>query len=231
MKSVALVRLFAGLALAAGLVLAAPVQAAAPITKTTEKVKLQGKKGPSLLKPGFTLGEYEGWSSAKGSTTSLPLFGKNKVSSEIHVSAPGLGPLTVQCGGGESRLGLGWITFKHDPLQYVCAFEGEGAGADAAFALVRSKGSFLARMQQPQRAGELRFGGRTYHVETQQVGDMPIGSGSTIGYVFSRDGQDVGAIDLNGLGYNAYLPAKASGDRDAAAVMALILVYLRDMAD
>ena len=51
MKSAAI-----GLSLALGLALALPVQAAAPITERTEKVKLKGRKGESLFKPGFVLG-------------------------------------------------------------------------------------------------------------------------------------------------------------------------------
>lgn len=224
MKSAAI-----GLSLALGLALALPVQAAAPITERTEKVKLKGKKGESLFKPGFVLGEYQGWSTAKASSSSVTgIFEGEKASAEIHVSAPGLPPLTIQCGGGQSRLGLGWITFDRDRLSYVCTVAGEGAGDDAAFALAQSKGTLLARLQQPQRAGELRLGGRTYRVQTRQVGGMPIGGGSPIGYVVSRDGQDVGAVELVGLGPTAYLPAAGSPDRDAVAVAALILIFFRD---
>jgi hypothetical protein len=219
------------LSIAASLVLALPAAAKGPaaITEKTEKVKLKGKKGPSLLKPGFTMGEYEGWASARSSSSHVTgIFKGDKAEAEIEASAPGLGPLTTQCGGGESRLGLGWITFDRDKLQYVCTLQGAGAGSDATFALAQSKGGVMARLQQPQRAGELRFGGRTYRIQTKQVGSMPLGSGAPIGYVFSRDGEDVGAVDLNGLGFTAYLPAKGSPDRDAAAVAALILIYFQD---
>jgi len=224
MKSAAI-----GLSLAIGLTLAFPAQSAAPITERTEKVKLKGKKGESLFKPGFVLGEYQGWSTAKASSSSVTgIFEGKKASAEIHVSAPGLPELTILCGGGQSRLGLGWITFDRDGLAYVCTMAGERAGQDAAFALAQSKGKLLARLQQPQRAGELRFGGRTYRVQTRQVGAMPLGGGAPIGYVISRDGADIGAVDLVGLGPTAYLPAAGSPDRDAAAVAALILIFFKD---
>jgi hypothetical protein len=226
MKSVAI-----ALCLAASAALAFPAAARGPaaVTERTEKVKLKGKKGESLFKPGFVLGEYEGWSTAKSSSSSVTgIFEGNKASAEIQVAAPGLGPLTILCGGGQSRLGLGWITFDRDKLTYVCTVTGQGAGVDASFALAQSKGKLLAQLQQPQRAGELRFGGRTYRVQTKQVGGMPIGGGTPLGYVISRDGEDVGAVDLVGLGPTAYLPAAGSADRNGVAVAALILIFFKD---
>lgn len=214
--------------LAAGLVLAAPAQAAAP--PGTEKVKLAGKKGPSLLRPGFILAEYEGSSSVRVRTTSVSgVFEGNKASLDMTVNGPALGPVEVQCGGGQSRLGLGWITFDRDKLQYVCTISGPGAGPDATFALAQSKGaSFLKALQQPQRAAELRFGGLNIRARTEQVGSTPLGGGQVLGYVFSRDGVDVGAVDLSAMAPTAYLPPKGAKDRDAVAVLSLILIFFKD---
>jgi hypothetical protein len=223
------------LAFAAALALALPAGAAAPITQTTEKVKLAGKKGPSLFKPGYQLAEYEGYSSVRTTKSSvLGIFESDKASVELTVNRPGLGPVAIACGGGQSRLGLGWITFDRDKLQYVCTISGPGAGEDAAFGLAWARGSsFLKSLQQPQRAGELRFGGVSVRVQTEQVGSMPTaGGGAVIGYVFSRDGVDIGAVNLNrmtsiGLG-TAYLPTKPGPDRDAVAVLSLILMFFQD---
>ncbi len=57
---------------------------------------------------------------------------------------------------------------------------------------------------------------------------MPIGGGATIGYVFSRDGVDVGAVDLSGMQPTAYLPPKGAKDRDAVATLSLILIFFKD---
>ena len=225
--------LVAGLAVAS-LALASPASADAPVTERTEKVKLQGKKGPSLFKPGFQLAEYSGFSSAVASKASVPgLFEKNKASLEMTVEGPGLGPVEVVCGGGQSRLGLSWITFDRDKLQYVCTFKGAGAGDDATFGLAWARGpSFLKSLQQPQRAGELWFGGVNVRARTEQVGGNPLGGAQVIGYVFSRDGTDIGAVNLDrtmssSLGV-AYLPPKGAADRDAVAVLSLILMFFQD---
>ena len=57
------------LSFAVALVATAPAQAAPPAG--TEKVKLSGKKGPSLFRPGFQLGEYDGDATVKSSKSSV----------------------------------------------------------------------------------------------------------------------------------------------------------------
>lgn len=228
-------RLPIGFLLAASLVLApALAHADAPITRTTEKVRLQGKKGEGLLRPGFQLAEYSGVSSVTNIKSRIPgLFEKDKASVELKINGPGLGPVQVFCGGGQSRLGFDWITFDRDRLQYVCSISGPGAGEDATFGLTWARGSsFLKALQQPQRAGELWFGGLNLRARTEQVGSSGFGNGEVIGYVFSRDGVDVGAVDLNrmmsvSMG-TVYLPTQPGPDRDAVAVLSLILIFFQD---
>jgi len=147
----------------------AQAQAAGPLTERTEKLKFETKKGKSFLQPGFALGEYSGLSRQSATTTSaLGLYGSTKSKAEISVTSPSLGAVTIKCKGGESRTALGWITFDRDKLAYVCTFE--GAGPEAAFTLVQSKGGLMARLQTPQRAAELRLGAVTLRAESKQVG-------------------------------------------------------------
>jgi hypothetical protein len=49
-----------------------------------------------------------------------------------------------------------------------------------------------------------------------------------IGYVFTRDGVDVGGLSLGGFRPTFYLPPKGSPDRDAIAVLAISLFYFKD---
>lgn len=232
MKTVAI-----GLAAAISLALAAPAFADAPITRTTERVKVGMKKGKSLLKPVTTLAEYEGVAGvAFKSNTGISGFSeKAKSKIKFQFSGPSLGPVEVACGGGQGRRKILGITYKTEKLQYVCTFSGPGAGDDADFTLVLAKaGSILKAIQQPQRNGELRFGGVTLQARTEQVGGAPIGGGKVLGYVYSENGVDVGAVDLIGDGVSispaktAYLPAKASKTRDAAAMLSFILIYFDD---
>jgi hypothetical protein len=231
MKSVAI-----ALSLAAGLAMAVPAQADAPITRTTEKVRLSTKKGKSLLKPITVMAEYEsvaGWAMTSSSgVTGFSEKAKSKI--KFKFSGPNVGPVEAACGGGQGKRKILGITYKTEKLQYLCTFSGPGAGDDADFTLVLGKaGSILKALQQPQRTGELRFGGVTLQARTEQVGGAPIGGGKVLGYVYSQDGVDIGAVDLMGGGMSnaggtAYLPPVGSKTRDAAAMLSFILIYFDD---
>ena len=86
-------------------------------------------------------------------------------------------------------------------------------------------------MQQPQRAGELVWGDAVYRAETKRIGGLPWGGGRVMGYVFSRDGVEIGGLDLNGLRPTFYLPPQGSPDRDAAAVLGVSLFAFQDPAN
>lgn len=210
---------------------AAPAALAASGIPGTEKVYLEGRKGESLFRPGYAVAEYTGGATVKTfKAEAVGSYSKDRASANFTVTRPGLAePITVSCAGGQGRIGLGWITFKRDRLQYVCEFGG-GAPSGAGFTLALSEGSFTQRLLQPQRAGELQFGKVSLRAETKLIGGLPLGAGGPLGYVFTRDGQEVGGIQLNGLRPTFYLPPKGSPDRDAAAVLALILFYFQDPA-
>lgn len=230
MKSVAL-----ALSIAAGLVLAVPARADAPITKTAEKVKVGMKRGKSLLKPITTIAEYEAVAgvSFKSNTGVSGFSEKAKSKIKFQFSGPNVGPVEVACGGGQGKRKILGITYKTQKLQYVCTFAGPGAGDDADFTLVLGEaGSLLKALQQPQRAAELRFGGVTLQARTEQVGSAIIGGGKVLGYVYSQDGVEVGAVDLIGgamsTGSTVYLPPQGAKTRQAAAMLSFILVFFDD---
>lgn len=205
----------------------------AALLQRTEKVALKGRKGESLLRPGFAVGEYVGGATSVSRGIDVPGFhASDRMKTSFTVDAPSLGGVVSgSCAGGESRTGLGWITFDRDPLQYACSYDGPGKAKGATLNLALSKGSFLSRLQQPQRAGELRWGGETIRAETRQVGGMPWGGGRVMGYVFSKDGIEIAALNLNGIGPVFHLPPKGDPDRDAVAVLGLSLFLFQDPAN
>lgn len=199
------------------------------IINPIEKVVLKGKRGPKLTQPGFEAGEYSGFSSAIVMKRT-GLGSMDKAKADFQVSWPGLAtPATAHCEGGQSKLVIAWITWKREALTYNCTFGG-AAPAGAALTLAVGEGSWLARLQQPLRAGELRWNGMTIRFDTKQVGGMPISAGKPLGYIFSRDGKEIGGVDLGG-GFTPpsfFLPPKGSPDRDAMMVAALALFYFQD---
>lgn len=227
-------------AVAAGLLLGGAAQAAQAADSVeammarTEKLKLQGRKGESLLRPGYAVGEYTGGATVRSKNASAgfndsKVYSKDQMSADFTVTAPGFAtPVTGSCSGGQGRIALGWITFDKDDLAYVCDYRRGETPIKANLTLAMSKRKGLAGMTAPQRAGEFRYDGVTLRVRTQRVGGMPIGGGGALGYVFSRDGVDIGGVSLSGLAPTFYLPPKGSPDRDAAAVLALSLFFFKD---
>ncbi|KQY70106.1 MULTISPECIES: hypothetical protein [unclassified Brevundimonas] len=208
---------------------AAAQDAGAPFRDRTERVQLQGRRGPSLFRPGFGIAEYVGSASARSSGMALPFRRSAHAKTSFSLTIPSLAEeVRGECEGGQARAQFLWITFEREPLSYNCVFAG-AAPPDAAFTLALSRhGSWLNRLQQPQRAGELTWNGTVYRAETRYVEGLPWSSGGVLGYVFSRDGVDIGGVALNGMAPTFYLPPAGSPDRDAAALLGAILFTFQD---
>lgn len=207
---------------------AAAQDANIPFKDRTERVQLQARRGPSLFRPGFGIGEYVGSASARSSSTAMPFRRSGHAKTSFTLDIPSLGEVQGECEGGQARVRILGITFDRDDLAYNCGFSG-AAPSDAAFTLELSRqGNWLNRLQQPQRAGELTWNGQTYRAETRYVDGLPwTGGGSVLGYVFSHDGVDIGGVALNGMRPTFYLPP-AGPDRDAVAVLGAILFTFQD---
>ena len=222
----------AAVAISAALCLAsaaAAQDANIPFKDRTERVQLQARRGPSLFQPGFGIAEYTGSARARSSGMAIPFRRSAHAKTSFTLTIPSLpGPVQAECEGGEARTQFLWITFEREPLAYNCTFSG-GAPADAGFSLTLSRhGNWVNRLQQPQRAGELTWNGQTYRAETRYVEGLPWGSGGVMGYVFSRDGTDIGGVALNGMAPTFYLPPAGTADRDAVALLGAILFTFQD---
>ena len=201
--------------------------ASVPFQDRTERLSLEGRRGPSLFRPGFAVGEYTGAASARSSSSRMPFRSRDFSRAGFDV-ATSVGEVTGECEGGQSHVSLAWITFDRDELSYVCSYSGAApANARLSLALARG-GGFFQRLQQPQRAGELTWGDATIRAETRYVDGLPWGGGNVIGYVFTKDGVDVGGLAMSGMRPTFYLPPQDSPDRDAVAVMALSLYFFQD---
>lgn len=218
----------------AAVTLAAPIASAAqdasvPMRDRTERIGLSGRRGPSLFRPGFAVGEYTGWASLRNNAVRLPWQSSDFASAELSIMTSA-GEVTASCGGGQGHRNILGITFDREPLSYDCDFAG-AAPPNSGMGLALARGSIPRRIQQPQRAGLLVWRGVEYRTETRRIGGLPFGGGRVMGYVISRDGVEIGGVDLNGMRPTFYLPPAGSPDRDAVAVFALCLWAFRDPAN
>lgn len=226
------------LAIVATLGCTGPAQAqsvADQLEAATEKIGLSGKKGPSLLQPGFAVGEYGGFSkSMNKSFRAAGSWSSDSVAASITITSPSFtADVTGECGGKQGRLGLGWITFKRDGMDYVCNYAGGApAGSELNVAMARGKG-IVNRMMQDQREGEIQYGDITLRVRTEHLGGIPFGSGGApVSYVVTRpDGTIIGGLNTGGMRPMFYLPKDKGPERDAVAVLTLSLFVGRDPGD
>ena len=217
--------------LAPALTLAAGPSLEQTLSGVAEKIGLEGRKGPSLFQPGIGVGEYSGWIKAAQKKTNIAgVASSGRASASLEVSRPGMAPITGECGGGQGRIGLGWIDFKRSDLSFVCSYGG-GAPQGAEFDLAESKGGGFGALVQPQRAAELHYGEIRLRARTQYIGGIPLAGaqGGAFSYVITRpDGAPVGGLQTNGLRPTFWLPKQRGPERDAAALMAITLFAFRD---
>ena len=112
--------------------------APAPFQDRTERLNLEGRRGPSLFRPGFAVGEYTGAATARSSSTRMPFRSRDFSSAGFDV-ATSAGEVTGQCEGGQSHVSFAWITFDRDELSYVCSYSG-AAPANARLSLAVARG-------------------------------------------------------------------------------------------
>ncbi|MFZ5728950.1 MAG: hypothetical protein A2882_04680 [Phenylobacterium sp. RIFCSPHIGHO2_01_FULL_70_10] len=222
--------------LAAAVVLSGGAAAQTPMTERTEQLQLKPRRVPGLLGYGYDVGEYRGETSTRSSSFRAlgTAISRDSARTKFTVESPNISPaLQAECAGGQKRTQLGWISFEREDLSYVCSFTRNGQPVPgASFELALQKAGLLARMSQPQRAGEMTYGGRTIRLQTQRIGGVPLPTGRIAGYVFYKDGQEIGGVDFNRIMSPAiYLPPQGSPDRDVAALAALSILFFADPAN
>ncbi len=221
--------------LMAALILATPGVAQTPMTEATQQLELKPRRVPGLLGYGYDLAEYTGETATRSSSFRAlgQAISRDSARTRFKVSSPTIAEMETECSGGQRRTQLGWIAFEREDLSYACAFTRNGQPApEVSFELALQKAGLLARMSQPQRAGEMTYGGQTIRVQTQRIGGVPLPTGRIAGYVFLKDGEEIGGIDFNRIMSPAiYLPPPGSPDRDIAALAALSLLFFADPAN
>jgi hypothetical protein len=221
--------------LTAGLMFVTPLAAQTPMTEAAQQLELKPRRAPGLLGYGYDLAEYTGETATRSS--SFRAFGqaisRDSARTRFQVASPSIAGMEAECSGGQRRTQLGWIAFEREDLSYACVFSRDGQPVEgASFELALQKAGLLARMSQPQRAGERTSDGQTIRVQTQRIGGVPLPTGRVAGYVFLKEGREIGGIDFNRIMSPAiYLPPPGSPDRDIAALAALSILFFADPAN
>ncbi len=177
----------------------------------------------------WSAGPWGGTWSGRGTAMNiLNIRRRETARMELGVAGPGFdSPLTLLCAGGQSELELFWITWDRDDLAYTCDGD-DGARFELA---LQNSGGLFGRARN-ERAGELRYGGRTVRFETQRLSGVAFPSGRVPGYVIRDEaGNAIAGMDYRVMRPLLYLPAEDHPDREAALVAAVTLATFFDPAN
>lgn len=125
-------------------------------------------------------------------------------------------------------LGIAEVTVR--PLAYRCGFTAEGRTIPARFELqeVVGGGSAITRYE---RRGQIALGGETVQFRSvHHLAGTPMPSLTPVGYIFERQGREIGALDLTGRPALVLGPATDAGVARTVTVAAVALAIFWDPA-
>lgn len=141
-----------------------------------------------------------------------------------HRSADGR-ELQAACVGRQTTLSLNVLTGQPRPYTVSCRWQG-GRGAEMTLAAPSWMPGSRAERQGAYRQDALTLDVRSVH----QVQGSRLPLEAPIGYVFSVDGQAVGAVEINGNTRRLWRPGTGSALREPVTQAALALALLWDPA-
>ncbi len=202
------------------------------LAAATDKLPLSGRKGSSLLRPGFSVGEYTGSAkSVGGSFGGFGFFHANSATANFDLKLPSTDqPVTGNCKGGQGGINLAFVPVVRNALNYVCSYAG-GVPPGTELDLVEAHGGgLIGGVLEPQRVGAFSYGDIHLRAATQHISGIAFLGAHAVGYAITReDGVLVGGYQITDMGQPIfYLPKAPGAERDAVALLAVSLYAFRD---
>jgi hypothetical protein len=232
MRLLTFIALAAGASLSACSIREARIATPSHFAAATERLELRGMGGG-------TSGDFE-LAGARGRFTRGaerlaildPLLVRNSGGGSFRVEPSHLGAdLAGECGYRERQVNAGPIAVTPRRLTFRCAFGRDGRPIDAELVLDDPKGPLGTLHGRAERRGTLYFEGRRIGVRSihrDESGGLP--APTALGYMFEEDGQEIGAVDLNGLNKTIFAPRDPVA-REAVLAASLALSIFWDPAE
>ena len=142
------------------------------------------------------------------------------------------GLLTAECRMSERTVTLGIASFEAHPMAYGCTFRRDNRTIPARFELQARRAGLGGMLMQQERRGEMTFDGITLSIRSvHDLQGSALSMATPIGYVFERDGADIGAVEINGEPMIAFRPGTDEITRRAIIAAALALSLFWDPAE
>jgi hypothetical protein len=138
--------------------------------------------------------------------------------------------LAGRCSYREGIVNAGPVSVTPGRLVFHCDFARGGRRIDASFMIAHPKSALGTLHGRDERTGMLVYEGREIAVRSIHrdiAGGLP--TSTALGYSFSANGREIGAVDLNGLNKTLYVP-RSGPDREAVIVASVALSTFWDPA-
>jgi hypothetical protein len=220
----------AGVMALSGCIEEAHIASPSAVASSTERLELRGMGG--ARKGNFELGSSSG--EFMRSSRELGGFGfvDKAGGGSFTLTGPLVdGELSGRCRFHEQEVSLGSnVSVLSAPVIYSCVFDRGGRPIEADLVLEQASDS-AAAMARYERKGELRFEGQRIALRSIhhfEGGKLP--TRTPLGYSFSENGREIGAIDLNGGNKTIFAP-RDQRQREAIVAASLALSVFWDPAD
>jgi hypothetical protein len=183
----------------------------------------------------FSAGHFSGTFSRSATRLAFfePLYERRDGRTSFVVSGPEInGAITVSCKMRERAITLGLLSFEPSPMAYGCDFSHEGRALPARFEVQAHRQGVGGMMMRQERRGQIALDRVVLQIRSvHDLQGSPIQIGAPIGYVFERDGQAVGAVDIIGAPVITYAAGENAETRRAVLMASLALGLFWDPAE
>ena len=201
------------------------------LAASTERLQLTGM---GVGRSGdFHLGEVSGTSTRSADRLGIfePLLVKHRGAGSFRLQASqNMSELAGRCSYREGITNAGPVSITPDRLVFHCTFARDRRPIEASLIISDPKSRFGTLHGRDERTGVLVYEGREIvlrSIHRDIGGGLP--TPTALGYSFSADGREIGAVDLNGLNKTLYVP-RDGPDREAVIVGSVALSTFWDPA-
>ena len=160
-----------------------------------------------------------------------PLVVKHRGGGAFRLRELAGGPeLAGRCSYREGVVNAGPFSVTPGRLVFHCDFARDGRPIDASLVIADPKSAFGTLNGRDERTGTLMYQGQVIalrSIHRDAGGGLPIAA--PLGYSFSVDGREIGAVDLNGLDKQLFVP-RSGAEREAVIMGSVALSTFWDPA-
>ena len=231
MRRLVVACLFAAVVLPGCSIRSAKIAVTPELAASAERIELTGMGAGRS--GNFQLGQSTGTFTRSADRLGIfdPLLVKHRGGGAFRLQEfPSGSDLSGRCSYREAVVNTGPVSITPGRFVFHCDFARDGHPIDASLVIADPKPAMGALHGRDERTGTLVYQGRVVAVRSIHrdiAGGLP--NATALGYSFSVDGKEIGAVDLNGLNKTLFVP-QSGMEREAVILGSVALSTFWDPA-